>query len=176
MTRRLRDARGVTQGFGVADDLEGDVGRDTGHGDGGMSGGLAHDAELWLRLRAGGYQGPDWDRFVHELLAYGLASMSALIGSGIIFTESALLGRAVGESPGGLSKQDIDDLAGEVVLRGFRLFFERGLVKGEWSPSGGRTLVQYFGMPAYVSSPTCSVAGNEPPANGRPSTFSMTWV
>lgn len=105
---------------------------------------LHYDALLCCYLREQGFQGPHWDRYVHQLLGYGLAAITALIRSGIIFAESASIGRSVGDSPANLCRQDIEDMVAEVVLKGFELFLVRGLIKGEWSPAGGRTLNQYF--------------------------------
>lgn len=105
---------------------------------------LAVDAALCARLRQQGFKGPGWVQFTHELLAYGLATTKALIASGAIFGEVRRYGRGVSDSRWMLKPEDIDEIASDTVLRGYQLFFERGLIKEEWSVTGGRTLAQYF--------------------------------
>jgi RNA polymerase sigma factor (sigma-70 family) len=105
---------------------------------------VAGDVALCRYLRQQGFQGPAWDRFAHQLLAYGLPVIKGLIASGAIFGEARKHGRPVSDSRWMLSREDVDDIASETVMRGFELFVERGLIKGEWSADGGRTLTQYF--------------------------------
>jgi DNA-directed RNA polymerase specialized sigma24 family protein len=105
---------------------------------------LEGDAVLCRYLRQQRFQGPAWDRFSHDLLAYGLSAIKGLIASGAIFGEVRKRGRSVSDSRWMLSPEDIDEIASDTVMRGYKVFLERGLIKGDWSASGGRTLAQYF--------------------------------
>jgi len=98
---------------------------------------LAGDAALCAYLRKQKYQGPDWERFVHELLAYGLTQTKIMI---------EVMGIAPTATRNGTfaDRGDLDELVSDIVMGAFRLFVRRGLVGGEWVPEKGASLTTYF--------------------------------
>lgn len=98
------------------------------------------DVTLCAYFREQKYQGPDWDYFVHQLLSYGLTRTRLMLASRAFVRDRP--GRRY--SMEGCSLDDLEELASDVVLAGFTLFVRKGLVGGEWSPTGGASLATYF--------------------------------
>jgi RNA polymerase sigma-70 factor (ECF subfamily) len=98
---------------------------------------LADDAALYARLQAQKFQGPEWERFVHELLAYGLTRVKATIG--VMHIVLPVSGACIPASRG-----DVEELANDVVLAALRVFVKCGLVERRWNPACGGSLKTYF--------------------------------
>jgi RNA polymerase sigma-70 factor (ECF subfamily) len=98
---------------------------------------LAGDAALCAYLREQKYQGPDWERFVHELLAYGLTQTKIMLCVMGVVPSATRTGTLA-------DRGDLDELVNDIVMSAFRLFVRRGLVGGEWVPGKGTSLTTYF--------------------------------
>ncbi|SER25064.1 helix-turn-helix transcriptional regulator [Actinokineospora terrae] len=95
------------------------------------------DIALCAYFREQKYQGPDWECFVHHLLAYGLGRTRMRLAARALLPGRSYSGPA--GAPG-----DLDELASDIVLAGFALFVKKGLVESGWSPHGGASLATYF--------------------------------
>ncbi|MEV4513540.1 sigma-70 family RNA polymerase sigma factor [Dactylosporangium sp. NPDC049525] len=102
------------------------------------------DEQLRARLAAVGFEGPDYDLFARELAAYGIAVCIAKLETGAIFRDCADLNRPCGAPPSNWSHQDRRTLAQDTVAEGLLLFHRKGLVEGDWKPTGGASLKTYF--------------------------------
>ncbi|MGM1060224.1 sigma factor-like helix-turn-helix DNA-binding protein [Saccharothrix sp. Mg75] len=100
------------------------------------------DAELCDLLRRQGFQGPAWDGFVDELMAYGVDRVRMLIATGYVVSDRTATRPAYLDA---LRRRpsDVDELVDDVVLAGFALFVDKGLVGGGWEP-GRASLTTYF--------------------------------
>lgn len=108
-----------------------------------------HDAELFEAFHAAGFRGMAWDRFVTRLIAHGLVVIDGLCRSGELFARTER--RAWPVHPSAVERHLLatsqvhrEELVLEVVMEGFRLFRQKGLVERGWSPAGGATLRTYF--------------------------------
>lgn len=105
---------------------------------------LQTDTLLYYYFRERGFVGSQWDYFSHLLLAYGLATVTALVRSGGIFARCTRGGWGVGTRPVDLRPADAEELASDVVQEGFAMFHRRGLVTGQWLLHRGMSLKEYF--------------------------------
>ncbi|WP_346139533.1 sigma-70 family RNA polymerase sigma factor [Streptomyces coeruleofuscus] len=105
-----------------------------------------HDAALVAFLRRSGFEGPHYQQFITELMAYGWRTLSSWSASGHIFKRTARMGRPVSPAmmPEVWAYEDRTQVVTDTVLKGSTLFREHGLVRGKWSPDGGASLTTYF--------------------------------
>jgi DNA-directed RNA polymerase specialized sigma24 family protein len=103
---------------------------------------LASDAGLVQALAAGGFTGPGYVVFEEELANYGIASMRAMLKSGLIFVKCAQKRIKLPRWP--MTPEDREELAVETVARALPIFRQRALVGGGWKPGGGANLSTYF--------------------------------
>jgi DNA-binding CsgD family transcriptional regulator len=103
------------------------------------------DAELVDALRAGGFQGPGWRLFEHELRLYGLARVQALVAVGALLTG---LGeppwRPAGGPGGRVSTPELTDLLHGSVHLAVDKFVTYDLRGGGWNPTDGTSLTGCF--------------------------------
>ncbi|MBL1103906.1 sigma-70 family RNA polymerase sigma factor [Streptomyces sp. 5-8] len=107
---------------------------------------LAHDAALVAFLHRSGFEGPHYQQFITELMAYGWRTLSSWSASGDIFKRTARVGRPVPPAmlPETWAYEDRTQVVTDTVLKGSALFREHGLVRGKWSPDGRASLATYF--------------------------------
>jgi DNA-directed RNA polymerase specialized sigma24 family protein len=108
-----------------------------------------HDAELFEAFHAVNFRGMAWDRFVTRLVAHGLVVIDGLCRSGELFARAERRAWPIHPTAAerhmlATSHVDREELVLEVVMEGFRLFRQKGLVERGWSPEGGATLRTYF--------------------------------
>lgn len=116
--------------------------------DGGQ-GRIAADRKLVEVLAAGGFAGPDFDRFRDELARYAVSVLSAWMYSGYVFRLSSGRGFALQPTAVELDElhRDADlrqELAVMVVAVALPAFREHALVGGGWRTDGGASLTTYF--------------------------------
>jgi DNA-directed RNA polymerase specialized sigma24 family protein len=106
---------------------------------------LVADVALHARLRAGGFQGPDWELFAKELVGYGVDTIGGWVRSGRIYKECRNRGvRGLpGENRRRLSPQDIADLT-ELTVAEAICAYRAVLCRGGWSPERGTSLTTFF--------------------------------
>jgi RNA polymerase sigma factor (sigma-70 family) len=102
------------------------------------------DEQLRARLAAVDFSGPDYEQFARRLAAYGLAVCAVKLDTGAIFRDCADLNRPCGDPPRQWSAQDRRTLVQDTVAEGLLLFHRKGLVQGDWKPTGGASLKTYF--------------------------------
>lgn len=109
----------------------------------------ASDLQLYQRLAAQDFQGPQYEIFTHELAAYGIAVIQAWLYRGTIFGLCAQRGRPLPVTDRArellaASRDERTELALETVAEGIRLFRTRVLLTGGWSVEGGASLKTFF--------------------------------
>jgi DNA-directed RNA polymerase specialized sigma24 family protein len=102
------------------------------------------DAALYRRLASVRFAGPDYQAYIEELAAYGIAVCEAWLVMGLMFQRCARQGRPIGDPPTDWSADDRRELVLETVTVALRDFREYALVKGEWKPDAGSSLKTYF--------------------------------
>jgi DNA-directed RNA polymerase specialized sigma24 family protein len=107
----------------------------------------AADRDLLAALAKEDFQGPLWDRFVHDLATYGISVMQGWIMNGKIFAE--LSARHIHHSAGNswrgqMTAQDATDMAVETVARAIVSFRDKMLLNSRWSPEGGASIPTLF--------------------------------
>ncbi|MEU6236274.1 hypothetical protein [Kitasatospora sp. NPDC047058] len=113
------------------------------------------DQRIVELLARDGFEGSRYDRFVDELVRYGIAVLRAWMYSGFIFQLVAQ--RGFGLHPHELELEELnsnsdlrDELATMTVARALPRFRQRAFVEGGWRFEGGASITTYFmGACAY---------------------------
>jgi DNA-directed RNA polymerase specialized sigma24 family protein len=107
---------------------------------------LAGDADLVSALREQGFEGPDWDFVVNELVKYGIAVLGGWVRRGVIKSKCAQKGIRVPETPEHIrsNSQALEDIVAETVAEAIVYFRDDVLVPGVWDPSKGAALKTFF--------------------------------
>ncbi|MFF1909226.1 hypothetical protein [Kitasatospora sp. NPDC058218] len=113
------------------------------------------DQRIVELLTQDGFEGPRYDRFVDELVRYGIAVLRAWMYSGFIFQLVAK--RGFGLNPHELELEELhsdtelrDQLATMTIARALPRFREQAFVEGGWRFDGGASITTYFmGACAY---------------------------
>ena len=105
----------------------------------------AGDRDLYDRITAANFTGPEYWKFVNELAAYGIGVVTAWLLSGEIFRLCAEHHRAVGSRPQTWTEHDISGLANDTVTAALIEFQSRGLAGAGWECSDhAASLKTYF--------------------------------
>jgi len=104
----------------------------------------AADRQLYDRLAARGFAGPEYAMFAGELAAYGIGICSAWLVTGLMFAHCARRGRPLPPPPGRWSSEDRSELVLETVAVALKHFREYALVRSGWTADGGASLKTYF--------------------------------
>ncbi|MGW1395662.1 hypothetical protein ACWD6Q_28825 [Streptomyces nigra] len=113
------------------------------------------DGRIVAMLRQDGFHGPLYDRFVEELVRYGISVLRGWMHSGYIFDLVAQ--RGFGLHPHELDLEDLatdsdlrEELATMTIARALPRFRQQALVDRGWTPEGGASITTYFmGACAY---------------------------
>lgn len=113
------------------------------------------DKRLLQMLSEDGFTGPRYDRFVQELVRYGISVLRAWMHSGYIF--KLVAERGYGLKPHELDLEELaanselrEELASMTVALALPRFRQRAFVDGGWSYEGGASITTYFmGACAY---------------------------
>lgn len=113
------------------------------------------DKRLLQILSEDGFTGPRYDRFVQELVRYGISVLRAWMHSGYIF--KLVSERGYGLKPHELDLEELaanselrEELATMTVALALPRFRQRAFVDGGWSAEGGASITTYFmGACAY---------------------------
>lgn len=105
---------------------------------------LVAEKGLFDELAKENFEGDGWRRLAEGLARYGLAVVFAWLVTGEMFTKATVRGRGVGPKPTSFCRDDCDDLAQEVVIRGLRHFQRHALQERRWDPAKGATMKTYF--------------------------------
>jgi DNA-directed RNA polymerase specialized sigma24 family protein len=114
------------------------------------------DRELLAQLAAQDFTGRRYDRFEHELAAYGMSVLRGWMHSGYVFKLAAGRGFAMHPTEAELEELFRDSVAREelaimTVAKALPRFKEHALVGGGWRFEGGASLPTYFmGACLYV--------------------------
>ncbi|MEW1583459.1 hypothetical protein ACFCXC_35530 [Streptomyces microflavus] len=107
------------------------------------------DGHIVTMLRQDGFEGPRYDRFVEELVRYGISVLRGWMHSGYIFKLVAQ--RGFGLSPHELDLEDLatdsdlrEELASMTVARALPRFRQQALVDSGWNTEGGASITTYF--------------------------------
>jgi DNA-directed RNA polymerase specialized sigma24 family protein len=103
---------------------------------------LEADAQLVRALAAGGFVGPEYAVFEEDVADYGIATMKAMLKSGLIFIKCAQ--RRLMLPRWRMTPEDHEELAVETVGRALPVFRRKALMEGGWKPAGGASLKTYF--------------------------------
>lgn len=103
---------------------------------------LKAEAQLVRALAAGGFAGPEYAVFEEDVADYGIASMKAMLKSGMIFIKCAQ--RRIMLPRWRMTPQDREELAVDTVGRALPIFRRKALVEGGWKPEGGASLKTSF--------------------------------
>lgn len=105
----------------------------------------AADRDLYDRLKAVNFTGPEYDKFANALAAYGIAVVTALLLSGKMFELCAAHHRPVGSRPQTWTEHDIAGLTNDTVTEALIAFRHEGLAGEGWEYSeDGASLNTYF--------------------------------
>ncbi|MEU4447690.1 hypothetical protein AB0K14_10255 [Actinosynnema sp. NPDC050801] len=107
------------------------------------------DAELFARVRAAGFTGPEYDTLVADLVAYALRVLLPWLRRGRIFAECAAKGRRLEHETWhrarlATSDDDRRELAYETIAEALTLFRRLAVEGRGWTPAGGASLTTYF--------------------------------
>lgn len=105
---------------------------------------LDAEKELVDELAKEQFEGPGWRRYAEVLAHYGRAVVFAWLVTGEMFTQATARGRGVGPKPANFCRDDCEELAQEVVVRGLRHFQRYALKERRWDPTKGATMKTYF--------------------------------
>jgi hypothetical protein len=113
------------------------------------------DQQIFGMLARDGFQGPRYERFVDELVRYGISVLRGWMYSGFIFT--LLADRGFGLHPREweleilVADSDLrEELAIMTIASALPRFRQRAFVEGGWTPAGGASITTYFiGACAY---------------------------
>ncbi|WP_407838048.1 hypothetical protein ACE1OC_19355 [Streptomyces sp. DSM 116496] len=107
------------------------------------------DRQIVEVLAAEGFEGPQYVRFVEELVRYGISVLRGWMHSGFIF--QLVADRGFSLSP---QERDLDELARDsdvreelanmTVATALPRFRQRALVEGSWTFEGGASIATYF--------------------------------
>ncbi|MFD5083407.1 hypothetical protein ACFWOG_12310 [Kitasatospora sp. NPDC058406] len=107
------------------------------------------DAHLVRLLADKGFEGTEYDRFVTELVRYGVAVLRAWMHSGYVF--KLVAERGFGLKPNEFELEELhrdgelrDQLATMIVAKALPRFRRRALVEGGWRFEGGASITTYF--------------------------------
>ncbi|MEV0192365.1 hypothetical protein AB0I39_28015 [Kitasatospora purpeofusca] len=107
------------------------------------------DQRIVQVLASDGFTGPRYDRFVDELVRYGIAVLRAWMHSGFIF--QLLARRGFGLNPHELELEELhnnsdlrNELATMTIACALPRFRERAFVEGGWRFDGGASITTYF--------------------------------
>jgi DNA-directed RNA polymerase specialized sigma24 family protein len=103
---------------------------------------LEADAQLVRTLAAGGFAGPEYTAFQEDVADYGIATMKAMLKSGLIFIKCAQRGLKLPRWR--MTPEDHEELAVDTVGRALPVFRRKALVEGGWKPERGASLKTYF--------------------------------
>lgn len=110
---------------------------------------LQVDQQIRDFLADKGFEGPEYDQWESELIAYALEIFMGWMKTGVIFKQLAKAGGGV--SPTDTQRHalmtDKDErlsITGDVVAQALARFREHALLAGGWSAEGGATLKTYF--------------------------------
>jgi DNA-directed RNA polymerase specialized sigma24 family protein len=132
---------------------------------------LGDDAELFERLAASGFSGPEYELFRAELAAYALPVMRSFIRRKTIYPMCRRARRPVAATDAIREHlaHDVDDrleLALETIASGLRLFERYALRGRRWSPERGASLKTFFVgacVRTFSAAIRCWVAERDPP-------------
>ncbi|MFJ9782631.1 sigma factor-like helix-turn-helix DNA-binding protein [Amycolatopsis sp. NPDC101161] len=105
------------------------------------------------QLRAAGFAGPQFDLFQNMLVSYGIPVIRSWISKQLIYGLCANRGRGMTTVASDGAREylasragegDRVELALETVAMALRMFKERALEGGQWSPEKGASLATYF--------------------------------
>ncbi|MEO3848916.1 hypothetical protein ABGB09_14920 [Streptomyces sp. B8F3] len=107
------------------------------------------DQRILAVLAKDGFQGPQYDRFVNELVRYGVSVLRGWMHSGFIFRLVADRGFSLHPHEQALAELASDsdlreELATMTVARALPRFRQRAFVEGGWSIEGGASITTYF--------------------------------
>lgn len=108
---------------------------------------LAADYDLVTSLALRGFQGTEYDYFVHVLAKYGMAVMRAWMHRGLIFARCRDRGFGGLPSPAPGTFDDpvtVDELANETVAQALVHFRSDVLLQGRWDYRRGASLKTFF--------------------------------
>ncbi|MBN6040029.1 hypothetical protein [Amycolatopsis sp. 195334CR] len=110
---------------------------------------LGDDAELFERLAAQNFAGPEYELFRAELASYALPVLRSFIRRKVIYPMCRRAHRPVAATDAMRERlaHDVNDrleLALETVARGLRLFERYALLGRRWSPEHGASLKTFF--------------------------------
>ncbi|MGW2918214.1 hypothetical protein ACWDBF_10150 [Streptomyces angustmyceticus] len=105
-----------------------------------------NDRKIVNALRADGFEGPRYEKFVARLTEYGWSTMNKWTANGEIFRKARQVGRPVPvhKVTTTWTRDDRQDVATDSVLGGLHVFRSYGLIQGHWSPDGGASLPTFF--------------------------------
>ncbi|WP_432197684.1 hypothetical protein [Streptomyces sp. bgisy027] len=114
-----------------------------------------NDQRILRVLAQDGFQGPQYDQFVDELVRYGISVLRGRMHSGFIF--QLVADRGLGLSPHEFDLEELasnsdlrEELATMTVARALPRFRQRAFVEGGWTYEGGASITTYFmGACAY---------------------------
>ncbi|HWO66417.1 MAG TPA: hypothetical protein VNO31_40930, partial [Umezawaea sp.] len=109
------------------------------------------DERFVEHIRERGFTTPVWEAFRTRLVVYGFGFVTPLIESGAIFARCRRRGLRLHQQV--VLPADAEELAMDVVVDGFDLFTERGIVAKQWSAASGMTLRRYFENACVLSFP-----------------------
>ncbi|PWI05116.1 hypothetical protein DIZ27_41300 [Streptomyces sp. NWU339] len=113
------------------------------------------DQRILEVLARDGFEGSRYDRFVEELVRYGISVLRGWMHSGFIF--HLVADRGFGLNPHELDLEELasnsdlrEELATMTVARALPRFRQRALIEGGWTYEGGASITTYFmGACAY---------------------------
>jgi DNA-directed RNA polymerase specialized sigma24 family protein len=106
---------------------------------------LAADRDLYDRLKAANFTGPEYDKFANELAAYAISVVTAWLVSGEMFKLCTTHSRSVGSRPSSWTQHDIAGLVNDTVIAALINFQRRGLTGAGWEYSeDAASLTTYF--------------------------------
>lgn len=105
---------------------------------------LEKDWVLYREMADEGFEGPVWLQYAEELCAYGIEVITAWMVTGEMFAKATQRGRGVGQKPREFNRDDCEDVAQEVLVRGIRHFQDYALRRCKWDPSKGASMRTYF--------------------------------
>jgi DNA-directed RNA polymerase specialized sigma24 family protein len=112
------------------------------------------DRDLYDRLTAAAFAGPEYREFANELAAYGIAVVTAWLRYGQMFKLCAAHDRPVGPRPQTWTEDDIAGLADETVTAALIDFRRRALAGDGWEYSeDAASLKTYFAAGCVLAFP-----------------------
>src|SRR5258708_19849028 len=99
---------------------------------------LEGEAQLVGALAAGGFAGPEYAVFEEDVADYGIATMKAMLKSGLIFTKCAQ--KRIKLPRWRMTPQDREELAVDTVGRPLPLFRPKPLAAAGWKPEARAAL------------------------------------